>query len=170
MKQRTLNRVRKMVAFALIAFVMTEVPVAKVSAAAKTETASNQNVEILEAHLLSEEELANIPMMMTMLINTDITIAYRSDGMHIDITTGANDTASVLGVKDVKIQKKVWYGWETVATSSGGEANNCTTMGVSIYYANAEYGATYRVSCVHYGNVNGYTEGTAVTDGYVYTY
>ena len=43
-------------------------------------------------------------------------------------------------------------------------------MAVCITYANAVKDATYRISCVHYADVNGYMEGTNDTGAFVYTY
>lgn len=91
--------------------------------------------------------------------------------MHIDISTGVVGTASVLGVKDIKIWKKTWYGgWDLVATSSGGESYNRTLTGVSILYANAVKGATYKITCVHYGNVDGYIEGENDSGAFVFNF
>ena len=96
-----------------------------------------------------------------MLTRCDISVSGDSKGMHIDISTGCVGVASVLGVKDIKVYKKNWYGgWDLVATCSGGESQNRTSSGVSILYENAVKGATYKITCVHYANVDGYTEAT----------
>ena len=107
----------------------------------------------------------------TMLTQCIINVSGDDEGMHIGIFTGTVGAASVLGIKDVKIQKKNWLGlWSTVATSSGGESYDCATTSVNILYANAEKGATYRILCVHYGDVNGYTEGEHDSGEFVFTY
>lgn len=101
----------------------------------------------------------------TTFVDASITIYFESDGMHIDICTGMNDVASVVGVKDIQIQRKTgWFTYETVAVSSGGESYDVTTSLCTILYSNAVEGETYRVKCVHYGNVDGYRELEAETD------
>lgn len=123
--------------------------------------------EVLEAEVIDIGEEA-IPY--TALAQCIISISGHDDGMYIDITTGAIGTASVIGVKDIKIERKFWYGWSLVATCSGGEVNDRTMMLVCITYANAVKDATYRITCVHYGDVNGYTETPNDTGAFVYTY
>ncbi len=126
-----------------------------------------ENPEVLEAKVIDIEDEA-VPY--TALAQCIISVSGHDDGMYIDITTGAIGTASVIGVKDIKIQRKFWYGWTTVATSSGGEINDRTMMAVCITYANAVKEATYRITCIHYADVNGYTEGENDTGAFVYTY
>lgn len=128
-------------------------------------------VEVLYATLIEDMEDFSEITPYTMLADCTIGVSCASDGMHIDISTGVVGTASVLGIKDVKIQKKTWYGgWKTVAVSEGREATNRGTMGISLLYENAEKGATYRISCIHYGDVNGYTESEHVSGEFVFTY
>lgn len=123
--------------------------------------------EVLEAEIVDIEEEA---MPYTALAQCIISISGHDDGMYIDITTGAIGRASVIGVKDIKIQRKFWYGWSLVATSDGGEVNDRTMMAVCITYANAVKDATYRITCVHYGDVNEYVETENDTGAFVYTY
>ena len=79
--------------------------------------------------------------------------------MYVVIHTDLNKTGSIVGVKDIKIQKKNILGiWTTVATSSGGEVTNASGCSVSVTYPGAVKGETYRVTCVHYGNVDEYRE------------
>jgi len=116
-------------------------------------------VEVLEATVVEDLELSSEINPYTMLADCIISVGEESDGMHIGISTATVGTSSVLGVKDVKIWKKTWYGgWDLVATSPGGESQNRSTMGISIVYKNAVKNATYKITCVHYGNVDGYTE------------
>lgn len=116
-------------------------------------------VEVLEATIVEALDLPSEINPFTMLTNCVIGVSGDDDGMHIGISSGVVGTGSVVGVKDIKVQKKNWLGiWSTVAVCSGGESYNCGTMGINILYANAERGATYRILCVHYGDVDGYTE------------
>jgi len=131
----------------------------------------NIEIEVLEATIIEDFDWSSDISPYTMLADCIIGVSGASDGMHIDISTGTVGKASVLGVKDVKIYKKNWYGgWDYVAYSSGGEAKDCGTMGINILYANAVKDATYKITCVHYGNVNGYTEGSHDSGAFVYTY
>lgn len=130
-----------------------------------------QDVKVLKATVVEDIDLLPGISPYTMLADCIISVGEESDGMHIGISTGTVGTASVLGVKDVKIWKKNKYGnWDLVAISSGGEAYNRATMGVSIVYPDAVKGATYKITCVHYGNVNGYEEGENDSGAFVYDF
>lgn len=131
----------------------------------------NTEVEMLEATVIEDFDLTSDISPYTMLADCTIVVSGASDGMHIDISTGTVGKASVLGVKDVKIYKKNWYGgWDYVAYSSGGEAKDCGTILINILYANAVKDATYKITCVHYGDVDGYTEGANDSGAFVFTY
>ncbi|MCI9144079.1 MAG: hypothetical protein HFH87_15925 [Lachnospiraceae bacterium] len=128
-------------------------------------------VEILEAIVVEDMDVSSDITTYTMLADCMISVGGDSEGMHIDISTGTVGTASVLGVKDVKIWKKNWRGnWDLVAISSGGEAYNRSTTGVMIVYPDAVKGATYKITCVHYGNVNGYIEGENDSGEFVFNF
>lgn len=134
------------------------------------ELGTSGNVDVLEVELMDmfdkEPSLNNT---RTALNECTISFVKNSSGLHIEITTGcANGIASYLGVKDIKIEQKVWYGWKTIATGSGGQQSNCGIMGVQINYANVTVGETYRISCVHYGDYDGYHELSNNTGEFVY--
>jgi len=129
------------------------------------------DVEVLEATVVEDVEWPEGTIPYTMLAQCIISVGCDEDGMHIGISTGAVGTASVIGVKDVRIQKKGLFGiWTTVATCSGHEAYDRGTTGVDIVYKNAEKGATYRILCVHYADVDGYFEGEGSSGEFVFTY
>ena len=131
----------------------------------------NTVVEVLEAKVIEGNDLSSGISPYTMLADCTIVVSGASDGMHIDISTGVVGTASELGIKDVKIYKKNWYGgWDYVAYSNGGKAKNCGTMLINILYENAVKDATYKITCVHYGNVDGYIEGSHDSGAFVFTY
>lgn len=128
-------------------------------------------VETLEAVLVEDFDFSFEIMPYTMLADCMITARGASDGMHIDISTGTVGTASVLGIKDVKIYKKTWYGgWDLVAVCSGSESYNRGSMGINILYENAVKDATYKITCIHYGDVDGYIEGENDSGPFVFTY
>lgn len=114
------------------------------------------HVEV-EVRDLPDDYFKDTPTARTTLTNCFILYSCSEDGLEVDISTGAARTASVLGVKDIKVEQKVWYGWKTVLTSDGYEVYNRASSGCSFVY-DAEVGETYRISCVHYGTVDEYTE------------
>lgn len=134
-------------------------------------TDGDAEVEIMEAVFIEDPDLPGGIVPYTMLTDCVITASKCSEGMAIDISTGVVGTASVIGIKDVKVKKKTWYGgWETVAVSDGKESYNRTTMGISLIYKGAEEGATYKITCVHYADVNGYIEHTNDGSEFVYNF
>ncbi|MBO5335669.1 MAG: hypothetical protein J6A94_00870 [Lachnospiraceae bacterium] len=138
--------------------------------AAESAVSENEEIEQMEAVIIKKTNESGNPNARTFLVNCIISISNSSDGMLVEFITDATQTASVLGVKDIKIQKKVWYGWKTVATSSGAESQNAGSFGCHVLYTGAELGETYRVSCVHYGTVDSYTEVENQTEGFIFTY
>ncbi|MBR5248223.1 MAG: hypothetical protein IKV27_04665 [Lachnospiraceae bacterium] len=135
--------------------------------------AEESNVEVLEATVT----VCEVPIFegasprSTTFIDTSIDVFFETDGMHIAIYTGTNLTSSVIGVKDIKIQKKGLFGiWTTVATATGGEAYNVSMVAVSLVFGGAVEGETYRVCCTHYGNVDEYRELYHETSGITCAY
>lgn len=102
--------------------------------------------------------LGGIQARSTTFVDTSICISYSSAGMYVTIDTDLSMTGSVVGVKDIKIQRQDGSSWTTVATSSGAEATNAGGCTVALTYTGAVKGETYRVTCVHYGNVDEYRE------------
>lgn len=130
------------------------------------------NVDVLEVELMNMSDV-KIPEnhIKTALFNCQILHSHSAAGLHVEITTScANGTASYLGVKDIKVEQKVWYGWKTIATGSGAQHSNCSTMGLEFDYANVTVGETYRISCVHYGDYDGYHELSNQTSEFVFNY
>lgn len=117
------------------------------------------HVEQLECQVMEWEVNNNLPSARsTTFIDTTITTGYDAEGMHVTIVTCMNNVASLVGVKDIKIQVKNGNDWITVAVSSGGELYNTSACAVDINYSGVVEGYTYRVTCVHYGNVDEYRE------------
>ena len=136
----------------------------------QVQAAESDVIEVLKAELVENPETGLQKHSRTMMTDCIISVSCSEEGMRIGITTGSVGTSSVIGVRDIVIMKKVWYGWKTVATSDGDEAYDSGIMGVSLLYTNAEYDETYRITCVHYANVNGYIEGENDTGAFVFTY
>ena len=93
-----------------------------------------------------------------LLHNCLISVYSGSSGMEVAFMTGCSQIASSIGVKEIAIKQKVWYGWKTVATSSGGYNTNDTVYIGTILYTNAIKGETYRITCTHYADADEYTE------------
>ena len=164
-------KLKKFLCMFVLAALFAEIPgFASQAAGTDAEEPSNE-VEVLETHILDDVEWSSEISPCTMLINCMINVGRKSDGMHIDVIVGTVGTASVLGVKDIKIWKKNSYGrWDLVAISDGGESYNSASGGVTITYANAVFGATYKITCVHYGDVNGMEEYSNDSGEFVYNF
>lgn len=139
---------------------------------AAEELGTTKNVDMLNVELMDMSAVKPpVNNAKTVLVNCEILYAMNTSGLQVSISTGCgNGAATYLGVKDIKIEKKVWYGWQTVATGSGGQQSNCSIMGVQFNYANMTVGETYRISCVHYGDYNGYHELSNQTSAFVFSY
>lgn len=141
------------------------------SLAAEAADGDASEVKVLEAELIEGFDESEGISPYTMLSRCKINVSGDSEGMHIDIITGSVGIASVIGIKDIKIQKKTWYGmWETVAVCDGAELENHSTIGITITYPGAVKGATYKILCVHYADVNGYTECDSDSGSFIYNF
>ena len=166
MNGRIKRRVRRFLCTALAALFLVSTPCTQALAA----EAESQEVQVLEASVYALPVEENTPSLQTVFGNCAIVIDGSDSGMLVQIQTQSFGVSSVIGVKDIKIQKKVWYGWQTVGTSSGGELTNVSNMVCSVLYEGAIKGETYKITCVHYANVDGYKEGIGDSGEFVYNY
>lgn len=95
---------------------------------------------------------------LTTMVDCEITMAFTLKGLEMSFTTLSVEVSSVIGVKDIKVQQKMWYGWKTVMTSNGGENQNEDIFVGELIYPDAVNGKTYRVLCTHYANYDVYEE------------
>lgn len=79
----------------------------------------------------------------------EIGIGAADNGVEINFVTTATQTANEIGVKNVIVQEKVWYGWKDIPASSYYSSNSSYYIG-SIVYTGATKGTTYRIKCTHY--------------------
>ena len=107
---------------------------------------------------------------LTTMFDCEIIMAFTLNGLEMDFTTSCVDIASVIGVKDIKVQQKMWYGWKTVLISDGGETYDSAIFGADLKYADAIKDKTYRVICTHYADVDGYEEVVNDTGAFKFTY
>ena len=108
---------------------------------------------------------------VTTLVNCQIIMAFSADeGLVMTFTTSCVGLAKVIGVKDIKVQQKMWYGWKTVLTSEGAESYDSAVFGADLVYPDAIKDKTYRVICTHYADYDGYEESVNDTGAFKYTY
>ena len=131
-------------------------------------TIPTQNVQAEEMTYKVSEIYGVQPL--TLLIDCEIVMAFSTDGLHIDFTTGCAGLASTVGIKDIKIQQKMWYGWKTVYTSEGCSEEESSMCVMSINYYGAVKDRTYRVLATHYADVDGYEEVVNDTGAFKFTY
>ena len=168
-KGKMRRNLRKLFGLVLVAFVLINSPTVEAFAAEDIQTV-DENVVELKAEVKEIVGNSDIIPYATTFSEASITISFSSAGMLVEIATCTTKTASVVGCKDIVIQKKGLFGWTTVATSSGGESYNVTGSLCTVLYAGAEKGATYRVLCTHYANVDGYNEASNESGGVTCTY
>lgn len=107
---------------------------------------------------------------LTTMLDCEITLAFTSNGIEMTFTTLSLKKSSVIGVKDIKVQQKMWYGWKTVMTSSGAENQNENMVVAGLTYPDAVNGKTYRVTCTHYANYDVYEEAENDTGAFKFVY
>lgn len=137
--------------------------VSNVSMNVEAKVMDSSRVEaVLQLDMKVQEEQDSIteskPNIRALLYNCMIRVNSSSNGMRVTFMTDCVQVASSIGVKDVEIKQKVWYGWKTVATSSGSQRSNSTSFMGEILYTGAVKGETYRIKCTHYANADEYTE------------
>lgn len=162
------KEVRNVLSLVLVVTVLIGCMNLKVLAAGNS--AENEGVIVsLEAEIsIYEPESGIAPI--TSFGDATISVSRDSQGMVICITTMTNGVASIIGVKDIKVKHKVWWGWDTVATSTGGCVYNNAGMSCTLHYADAIQGDTYKISCVHYADVDEYRELPNETSGIIYNF
>ena len=94
-------------------------------------------------------------------------IGVASNGIQLSFRTRATQTADEIGVKNVVLQEKVWYGWKNITLDSRYVRNSDIYTG-GVIYTDAKKGTTYRVYCTHYAIFDGteltlYSESSEIT-------
>ena len=170
---RKMRFLKKVVSLVFVAALLVATPAYEALATEEIITIS-PTVEILEGTLLELEEQNDppiiVPFISTSISRASIMVQYSSKGMTVEISTSLSFSGAYVGVKDIKIQRKTWFGWETVATSEGGQNTDTSASSFNILYAGAQIGETYRVTCTHYGYVTMYIEHKNQSDGYLCSY
>jgi len=175
MKKVTLKKMKKSIIMVLTILMVLNVPMREIHAAELVAT-SPLEVEQMEATVskLSESGALGGTMAKTALSGCTIAVMYSTSGMQLEIYTGVTQISPVVGVKDIEVQQKVWYGWKTVAVANGGEVYDALGVTCTVTYTGAQVGETYRVNCVHYADmtydgVTNYVENDSSTGSFTYT-
>ena len=102
--------------------------------------------------------------------DSDVYALYKDEGLCMTFTTSCAGDAKVIGVKDIKVQQKMWYGWKTVLISDGAEDSDAAIFAADLKYPEAIKDKTYRVICTHYADLDGYEEVVNDTGAFKFTY
>lgn len=175
MENCVLRKMRKVICFALTVICLIGTPVVEANAAEVQVISEETEIMKVQVEQVPDGYFDYLQKMRAVLTECRIAIDFSSAGMGITIFTGTTDKSPIVGVKDIKVEQKVWYGWKTVAVGSGGEVADTNSMAVSMTFTGAIKDETYRVSCTHYADltydgVENYTEGSNNTGAFVFTY
>lgn len=99
----------------------------------------------------------SIQMKSPAITSASLRVTPRSNEILVEVDTGCNFVAKEVGIRNVYVQEKVWYGWKTIAQASDSEKNT-TSCAFSAHCTNATKGETYRVICTHYAIESNGTE------------
>lgn len=150
-------KIKKILCFALVSCILLGSSV--MNAVAASDESMETEVEVMDAEITPILEIPYALTRSTDFSDASILTSKGSEGeMVIQIATYTSAIASVVGVKDVVVYKKSFLKWTEVATSSGGETYNAYGLTCVMRYYGAEEGKTYKISCTHYANVDGYRE------------
>lgn len=113
--------------------------------------AENPFVEIPQSKIEVVEEMDETANVMSdpLLAACNLGIGIADNGLLISFDTNATHVADEIGVKNVVLQEKTWYGWKDIPVSNYCKYNSDYYMGDIVYTA-ATKGTTYRVKCTHY--------------------
>lgn len=167
-KKKRMRKGRTIVAFLLAMFFAVSAPAQEVRA----EDYSNEGatLTVAVANKAQEYDLLKVQPITT-LFDCEIIMAFSADeGLVMTFTTSCAGVAKVIGVKDIKVQQKMWYGWKTVLVSDGAESVDRGSFGANLTYPDAIKDKTYRVICTHYADYDGYEEAVNDTGAFKFTY
>lgn len=163
-RKRALQRV---FAMALTAALLMGIPCFRVEAA---ESGAGEGKPV-ELEWIPDEAMGEDgPVCYTLLSDCTVEFASLSEGLYVHVGTCTSQPASVVGVRDIVLERKTLLGWHGVATCAGGEAYDTAYYGGGFTYKNAEYNKKYRVTCTHYGTVDSPAEVYHETGTYTYNY
>lgn len=160
----------RMIAIVLAIIFTLSMPVQNVYAEEAYNT-EDTTIEVTVTNKTPEYNLLGVARPQTTMFDCEIIMAFTMDeGLCMTFTTSCAGAASVIGVKDIKVQQKMWYGWKTVLVSDGAERYDSAIFAADLTYADAIKDRTYRVICTHYADVDGYEEVVNDTGAFKFTY
>lgn len=92
------------------------------------------------------------------ITTASLKVTPRSDEIIIEVITSCSFNATRIGVRNVYVQEKVWYGWKTIAFLENAYEENSGSYAGGGPCKTAEKGKTYRVLCTHYAIESNGTE------------
>lgn len=166
-EKKRMRKGRTIVAFLLALFFVVSAPAQEVQAEEYNE---NTTLTVVVANKTPEYDPYGVQPLTTMF-NCQIIMAFSADeGLVMTFTTSCVGLAKVIGVKDIKVQQKMWYGWKTVLVSDGAESVDRASFAADLTYPDAIKDKTYRVICTHYADYDGYEESVNDTGAFKFTY
>lgn len=117
-KSKRKKRGTKLLALFMLMVLVISTPNLKVCA---EEVVNAPNTDISVEITNKEVAYSSVVQPLTTMFDCEIIMAFTLEGLEMTFTTSCVDIASVIGVKDIKVQQKMWYGWKTVMTSKGAE-------------------------------------------------
>ena len=166
-KKKRMRKGRTIVAFLLALFFAVSASAQEVQAEEYNE---NTTLTVVVANKTPEYDPYGVQPLTTMF-NCQIIMAFSADeGLVMTFTTSCVGLAKVIGVKDIKVQQKMWYGWKTVLVSDGAESVDRASFAADLTYPDAIKDKTYRVICTHYADYDGYEESVNDTGAFKFTY
>ena len=166
-EKKRMRKGRTIVAFLLALFFAVSAPAQEVQAEEYNE---NTTLTVVVANKTPEYDPYGVQPLTTMF-NCQIIMAFSADeGLVMTFTTSCVGLAKVIGVKDIKVQQKMWYGWKTVLVSDGAESVDRASFAADLTYPDAIKDKTYRVICTHYADYDGYEESVNDTGAFKFTY
>ena len=102
-----------------------------------------------EVEVISGANDFNVVLSEPTLLACNVGIGIADNGLLITFDTNASHIADEIGVKNIVLQEKTWYGWKDMPVSNYSKYNSDFYSG-DIVYTLATKGTTYRVKCTHY--------------------
>ena len=99
--------------------------------------------------VVSDKDVSQNLLTSASLSACELGIGIADNGVQVTLVTTATQIADEIGVKNVVLQEKTWYGWKDIPISNYCDYNSDYYMG-DIVYTLATKGTTYRVKCTHY--------------------
>lgn len=106
-------------------------------------------VQEKQIDIVSESDKLSNTLSNPSLLACNVGIGIADNGLLMSFDTNATQVADEIGVKNVVLQEKTWYGWKDIPVSNYCKYNSDYYMG-DIIYTLATKGTTYRVKCTHY--------------------